>query len=132
VKRLHTLFTIQPNFLAMSNYLRQRNLRGICVYTTETIDRESIVHARVFAPHVGINEDPVTGTVQGQLSVCLFENGLLELKDGRCLYQAEQGDAMGRPGRVTVELNVDDQKPVSIRVGGSSVTVLEGEMIVHE
>ncbi len=132
VKRLHSLFGMQPNYLAMAEYLEQRNLRGICVFTTETIDRESIVHSRFFAPHVGVNEDPVTATVQAQLSVCLFENGLLDLHDGRCVYQGEQGDAIGRRGRVTVELNVDEQKPVSVKVGGSAITVLEGEMIVHE
>lgn len=132
VKRLHTLFTLRPNYLAMAAYLEQRHLRGVCVFTTETIDRESIVHSRFFAPHIGINEDPVTGTVQGQLSVCLFENGLLDLKDGRCVYQGEQGDAIGRRGRVTIELNVDEQKPVSVKVGGSAVTVLEGEILVQD
>ncbi len=132
VKRLHSLFTMQPNYLAMANYLEKRHLRGICVFTTETIDRESVVHSRFFAPHVGVNEDPVTPTVQGQLSVCLFENGLLDLRDGRCVYQGEQGDAIGRRGRITVELNVDEQKPVSVKVGGSAVTVLEGEMVVDE
>ncbi len=41
VKRLHTLFTMKPNFLQMANLLDQRNLRGMCVFTTETVDRES-------------------------------------------------------------------------------------------
>ena len=93
LKRLHTLFRMRPNYLALAQYLDQKNLRGLCVFTPETIDRESIVHTRFFAPHLGINEDPVTGTAQAQLSVCLFESGILELKEGRCVYQGEQGDA---------------------------------------
>jgi len=132
IKRLHTLFTLRPNYLAMAHFLEQKHLRGMSLFTTETIDRESIVHSRFFAPHLGVNEDPVTATAQAQLSVCLFEFGVLDLRDGRCVYQGEQGDAMGRRGRVSIELNVDDQKPVSVKVGGSAVTILEGDMLIQE
>lgn len=132
IKRLHTLFTLKPNLLNMASFLSSRNLGGMCIFTTETIDRESVVHSRFFAPHHGINEDPVTGSSHGPLAVCLYENGLLDVKDGRRVFQGEQGDAIGRRGRVTVELNVDDNKPVSVRIGGSAVTVMEGEMVVHD
>lgn len=132
VKRLHTLFTMKPNFLQMANLLGQRNLQGMCVFTTETVDRESTVHSRFFAPHNGINEDPVTGLMQGQLGVYLFDNGFLDITDGRSVFQAEQGDAMGRPGRVTIELNIDDHKPTSVKVGGNAVTVMDGTMVIHE
>ena len=132
LKRLHTLFTLRPNLIQLSNFLSSRNLDGLCVFTTETIDRESIVHSRFFAPHHGINEDPVTGASHGPLAVCLFENGILDIKDGRCVFQGEQGDAIGRRGRVTVELNVDENKPVSVKIGGNAVTVMEGEMVVHD
>lgn len=132
LKRLHTLFTMRPNFFAMAQYLEQKNLKGMSVFTTETIDRESIVHSRFFAPHLGVNEDPVTGSAQAQLSVCLFEYGLLDLKDGRCVYQGEQGDAIGRRGRVSIELNVDEQKPVSVKIGGSAVTILDSEMLIQD
>jgi PhzF family phenazine biosynthesis protein len=116
----------------MAQFLEMKHLRGMSLFTTETIDRESIVHSRFFAPHLGINEDPVTATAQAHLSVCLFEFGILDLRDGRCVYQGEQGDAMGRRGRVSIELNVDDQKPVSVKVGGNAVTILEGEMLIQE
>ncbi|HEV8537659.1 MAG TPA: PhzF family phenazine biosynthesis protein [Bacteroidota bacterium] len=132
IKRLHTLFTMKPNLMNMIHFLSSRNLGGLCVFTTETIDRESVVHSRFFAPHRGINEDPVTGSAHGPLAVALYENGMLELKDGRCVFQGEQGDAIGRRGRVTVELNVDDNKPVSVKIGGSAVTVMEGDMVVDD
>ncbi|MBI1804413.1 MAG: PhzF family phenazine biosynthesis protein [Ignavibacteria bacterium] len=132
VKRLHTLFTMKPNFLTMSNFLSGRKLRGMCIFTTETVDRGSVVHSRFFAPNIGINEDPVTGSAHGPLAVHLFESGILDIQNGRCIFQGEQGDAIGRRGRVTVELNVEDNKPTSVKIGGNAVTVLEGEMLVHE
>ncbi len=131
VKRLHTLFTMKPNFLTMSNFLTGRKLRGMCVFTTETVDRGSVVHSRFFAPNVGINEDPVTGSAHGPLAVHLFESGILDIQNGRCIFQGEQGDAIGRRGRVTVELDVENNKATSVKIGGNAITVLEGEMLVH-
>lgn len=132
VKRLHTLFTMKPNFLTMSNFLNGRKLRGMCVFTTETVDRESIVHSRFFAPNVGINEDPVTGSAHGPLAVHLFECGLLDVRNGQCTFRGEQGDAIGRRGRVTVELSVEQNRATSVKIGGNAVTVLEGEIVVQE
>jgi PhzF family phenazine biosynthesis protein len=132
LKRLHTLFSMKPNFLAMSNFLESRNLRGLCAFTTETVDRESVVHSRFFAPNCGINEDPVTGSSHAPLAVHLFQSGVLDLRNGRCVFQGEQGDAIGRRGRVTVELEVADNKPSSVKIGGNAVTVLQGEMLLHD
>ena len=131
IRRLHTLFTMRPNLLSMANFLTSRKLNGMCIFTTETIDRGSAVHSRFFAPNNGINEDPVTGSAHGPLAVLLFQYGLLEVQDGKCVFRGEQGDAIGRRGRVNVELTVDGKKPVSVRIGGSAVTVLEGEMLLH-
>ncbi len=132
VKRLHTLFTMKPNFNTMTAFMNSRKLQGVCVFTTETVDRASSVHSRFFAPNIGINEDPVTGSAHGPLAIHLFMNGLLEQKNGLCVFQGEQGDAIGRRGRVRVELQVENDHPQSVRIGGTAVTVLEGDMLVQD
>ncbi len=132
VKRLHTLFTVKPNFVMMSYFLESRNLHGICVFTTETVDRDSKVHSRFFAPNDGINEDPVTGSSHASLAVILYNNGLLQAQDGKCIFQGEQGDAIGRRGRVMVELDVDGKRPVFVKVGGKAVTVFEGDLLLKD
>jgi len=132
VKRLHTLFTMKPNFITMSYFLTSRNLRGLCVYTTETIDRESKVHSRFFAPNDGINEDPVTGSAHGPLTQLLIENGYLPSTPGSYKFQAEQGDSIGRKGRVQVRVEIDESMQPTIRIGGYAITVMEGEMLVSE
>ncbi len=150
VRRLHTLFALQPNFFALSQFLANRNLSGLCVFTTETVDRTSSVHSRFFAPHLGINEDPVTGSANGPLGVYLFENGAIEPggstqrprrtagaakkpsvdEDNVVTMIAEQGDAIGRKGRVTVRLTVRDHQVAGVSIGGRAVTVFSGEMLI--
>jgi len=130
IRRLHTLFSMKPNFFAMSQFLSNRNLIGLCVFTTETVDRGSAVHSRFFAPTVGINEDPVTGSANGPLGVYLFDRGEVEPVGDTVTLTGEQGDAIGRKGRVLIQLKVQGSRVLSVQIGGSAVTVLEGEMLI--
>lgn len=130
IRRLHVLYSIKPNFFALTNFLNQRNLQGICLFTLETIDRESFVHLRFFAPNEGIQEDPVTGSAHGPLAVYLYENKLLEPVDGVATYIAEQGDVLGRKGRINVTLSVENNKVQSIKIGGYAVTVFEADILI--
>ena len=130
IRRLHTMFSMKPNFQAIANFMKMRNLGGICVFTTETIDRTSSVHSRFFAPAAGIDEDPVTGSSNGPLGVYLLEFGLINPKDGACRIIAEQGDVIGRKGRVVVDLEVKEESVSAVKIGGQAVTVLQGELVV--
>ncbi len=128
IRRLHTIFAMKPNFFAMAQFLSNKGITGLCVFTTETVDRGSSVHSRFFAPTVGINEDPVTGSANGPLGVYLFERGELEATGGTMTIVGEQGDAIGRKGRVTIRLTVEGTQVTSVQIGGRAVTVLDGEM----
>ncbi len=132
VRRLHTIFAIKPNFFALAQFLTNRKLLGVCVFTTETIERKSTVHSRFFAPTVGINEDPVTGSANGPLGVYLFEQGMLDDKiNGDTInIIGEQGDVMGRKGRVTIQMHLRGKTVTSVMIGGRAITTLDGEMII--
>jgi PhzF family phenazine biosynthesis protein len=130
IRRLHTIFSMKPNFFAMSQFLSNRNLSGLCVFTTETVDKGSHVHSRFFAPTVGINEDPVTGSSNGPLGAYLFERGEVEPVGDAVTIIGEQGDVIGRKGRVTIKLAVQGSQVTSVQIGGRAVTVVEGEMLV--
>lgn len=97
-----------------------RDLRGFCLTTRETFEPASALHSRFFAPHLGVPEDPVTGSVHASLAVYLFR---LELVPER--FVAEQGDFLGRPGRLEIEAR-------GPRVGGRAVTVLTGELLLPD
>jgi PhzF family phenazine biosynthesis protein len=98
------------------------------VVSRETVDPGSGSHCRFFAPHYGIPEDIVTGSVHSSLGVWLLEAGTLPAANGRLVFTAEQGDGLGRPGRLQVELTVKAGHAARVRVGGSAVTVLTGTL----
>jgi trans-2,3-dihydro-3-hydroxyanthranilate isomerase len=130
IRRLHTIFSMKPNFFAMAQFLTNKGITGLCAFTTETVDRGSAVHSRFFAPTVGINEDPVTGSANGPLGVYLFERGEIESKGGTLTIIGEQGDPIGRKGRVTIRLGVAGTQVTSVQIGGRAVTVLDGELLL--
>ena len=132
VRRLHTIFSVKPNFFALAQFLSNRKLFGVCVFTTETIERKSAVHSRFFAPTEGINEDPVTGSANGPLGVYLYDQGMLDDKvvGDAITIIGEQGDVINRKGRVTIQLTLAGKVVKSVMVGGRAITTLDGEMII--
>jgi predicted PhzF superfamily epimerase YddE/YHI9 len=58
------------------------------------------------------------------------QQGLVGKSDGLIEMVGEQGDVMGRPGRVKVEVQVARGKPKSVAIVGNAVTVLEGTLRV--
>jgi PhzF family phenazine biosynthesis protein len=130
IRRLHTIFALKPNFFAMSQFLSNRNLSGLCVFTTETVDKGSAVHSRFFAPTLGINEDPVTGSANGPLGVFLYERGEVQTTQDVVTIVGEQGDAIGRKGRVNIRLGVKGSTVTSVEIGGRAVTIYSGEMLI--
>jgi len=128
VRRLSVLYEMQPDFELMKVVLRHKKLLGVCVFSTETVERSSTFHSRFFAPNDGINEDPVTGSANGPLGIYMVEQGLVGKSDGLIEMIGEQGDVIGRPGRVRVEVHVEYGKPKSVTIVGNAVTVVEGTL----
>jgi PhzF family phenazine biosynthesis protein len=125
---LRALHALVPDLRRLAALARDARLRGICVVACEGVEPGSLTHARFFAPHYGVAEDPVTGSVHAAVPVWLWEAGRLRAGGGVARFTAEQGDVLGRPGRVSVELHVVGDGPARVRVGGRAVTVLEGTM----
>lgn len=128
IRRLHSMFSMRPNLFALAQFLTNRKLEGLCVFTTETVDRRSAAHVRFFAPTVGINEDPVTGSATGPVGVYLVQHNLAAADGELAGLIVEQGDVMGRRGRVAVQVTVKNGVPAAVRIGGRAVTVLSGEI----
>jgi len=128
VRRLSVLYDLRPDFQTIKKVLMRKKLLGICIFSTETVDRSSTFHSRFFAPNDGINEDPVTGSANGPLGVYMVEQSLVGKSDGLIEMTGEQGDAIGRPGRVKVEVQVEHGRPKSVAIIGTAVTVVEGSL----
>jgi trans-2,3-dihydro-3-hydroxyanthranilate isomerase len=128
VRDLAALRAIEPDMRRLAALRAPQHARGVCAVSRETVDRGSASHCRFFAPHYGIPEDIVTGSVHSALGVWLLEAGALPAGDGRVVFTAEQGDGLGRPGRLQVELSVAGGHATRVRVGGRAVTVLTGRL----
>ncbi len=72
----------------------------------------------------------MTGSVHSSIGVWLLAAGLLHADGPLAAFTAEQGDGLGRPGRLRVELHVQGGAVDRVRVGGSAVTVLSGSIAV--
>ena len=75
------------------------------------------VTVRAFAAPLGVNEDPVTGSLNASLAQWLMADGLAPTR-----YVAAQGECLGRAGRVHMERDAGGQ----VWVGGASVTCVDG------
>jgi trans-2,3-dihydro-3-hydroxyanthranilate isomerase len=85
------------------------------------------VHARMFAPGIGVAEDPATGAAAVALGPWLA--GRLGREDGTHAWTIRQGAEMGRPGRIELAVDVVDQHATAVRVGGEAVPVTEGTLL---
>lgn len=97
--------------------------KSIFLFTTDTESRDAQVHARMFAPAMGVAEDPATGSAASALAGLLQEQDPAE---GQRRWRIEQGFEMGRPSLIELEADVAGGRITAVRVGGSSVLVSEG------
>ncbi|MEX2221294.1 MAG: PhzF family phenazine biosynthesis protein [Candidatus Rokuibacteriota bacterium] len=128
VRDLATLRALEPDMRRLAALRAAQHARGVCVISRETVEAGSGTHCRFFAPHYGVPEDIVTGSVHSSIGAWLLEAGALPAPDGRAVLTAAQGDGLGRPGRLQVELTVAAGRAVRVRVGGRAVTVLSGSL----
>lgn len=125
---LDALRALRPDMAALAAFASTHGLRGACVVSRETVTPGSVSHCRFFAPSFGIPEDIVTGSVHSPLALWLAEAGVVSLRGGRAAFTAEQGDTVGRPGRLAIEIEGGGGPVPRVRVGGSAVTVLSGSL----
>jgi trans-2,3-dihydro-3-hydroxyanthranilate isomerase len=85
------------------------------------------VHSRMFAPELGIVEDPATGGASGPLGCYLVEHGLVRGAAAR-LIVSQQGVAMGRASRIHIEITGDPGSISQVRIGGHAVRVGQGAL----
>jgi trans-2,3-dihydro-3-hydroxyanthranilate isomerase len=100
----------------------------LMVLTLETTDPGVNVHTRLFAPGLGIGEDPATGSASGGLGGYLIEHGIIPATLPTTHLIAEQGIEMQRPSRISIEVDGGPGDVQMVRVGGGVVPLIEGEL----
>ncbi|HUW63622.1 MAG TPA: PhzF family phenazine biosynthesis protein [Spirochaetia bacterium] len=97
--------------------------RAVLVFCPETYDQKNTLHVRVFAPCLGVPEDPATGSAGGCLAGYLLKYGYLGA--GQIDITVEQGYEVGRKSLLRLSGNVAEGK-ISVFVGGRVFTVAKG------
>jgi len=94
------------------------------LYCRETMRNKASFHARVFAPALGMAEDPATGSAAIALApvIHLFD----DLPEGPYAGMIEQGLEMGQPSEIFLEFEVENRQIRVVRIGGSAVFMQEG------
>lgn len=96
------------------------------IYTRETVNHDSSFHARMFAPAMGVDEDPATGSAAAAFAgiIMRFDEPL----KGKYEATIEQGYEMGRPSEMKLEMDVEEAGLTGVRLGGHAVPVMRGEL----
>jgi trans-2,3-dihydro-3-hydroxyanthranilate isomerase len=90
----------------------------------------SHLRSRMFAPRMGVPEDPATGAATASFGGYLASRA--PERDGTLHWVIEQGFEMGRPSILHLEVDKQDGRITAVRVGGSSVLMSEGWMEIPE
>jgi trans-2,3-dihydro-3-hydroxyanthranilate isomerase len=113
---------------ALTELFRGIEPAHVALFTEEVIDPSARFHARMFSPHLaGIVEDPATGSMAAPFGAYTARNGLLPAEP-KVTFLMEQGIEMGRPSQITVEVGYTGGQFHSLRIGGDSVLVGEGDI----
>jgi len=83
---------------------------------------------RMFAPLVGVPEDPATGSAAAAFAGYVASRS--SMRDGRLAFRIHQGLEMGRPSQLDVEIDVAGGSIAAVRVGGASVLITSGTLFV--
>lgn len=113
---------LRPHMPALRALSREIGCNGYFVFQQppKRTDGEAVTDGRMFAPAIGITEDPVTGNANGPLGAYLVRHALMP-HDGRVLrFQGRQGRALRRDGIVHVEVAVTNGEPMAVSIAGEA------------
>jgi trans-2,3-dihydro-3-hydroxyanthranilate isomerase len=95
------------------------------VFSRERGDYGATVYSRMFAPGLGVFEDPATGAASGPLGCYLVKHGVVPPEQAGKILSL-QGVKMGRPSWIHIAIGMDGGEINKVQIGGEAVLVGEG------
>jgi trans-2,3-dihydro-3-hydroxyanthranilate isomerase len=127
LKTRSALHAARPRAEIFSEHIKADLAGGLLLYVTDKED-DVDVHVRMFAPLLGVPEDPATGAANAALAgllASLRAEGDLKLR-----LTIAQGVQMGRPSRLEASAEKRDGKVTGMWIGGRCVPVMRGSLQV--
>lgn len=103
-----------------------RGVDGAYCYTRQCVRTQSSFHTRMFAPDIGVPEDPATGSAAVGFAhvIQMFD----QVPDGAIKRTIEQGLEMGRPSTIQLISTVVRGKLEGVRIGGAALRIADGTL----
>jgi trans-2,3-dihydro-3-hydroxyanthranilate isomerase len=129
VESIESVGRARPDLSVWKDALSDTSATGAYVFAYGGQRTDSDIHARFFAPDLGIPEDPATGAAASAMGGYLGSRCSDE--DGTRSWIIEQGIEMGRPSEV--HLTVERRQGVvsAVSVGGRAVRICEGSIDIE-
>ncbi|MDV3425732.1 MAG: PhzF family isomerase [Bacillota bacterium] len=132
IKSIETLNKLQPDYTALARLSKVIKCNGYYFFTVDSQDSDILIHGRMFAPAIGINEDPVTGNANGPLGAYLVHHNLVRHNNSLLRFKAKQGEAINRTGIIEVEVKIENNEPAEVKISGNAVIAFKSELILND
>ena len=127
VRDLATMRRLSFNRDLSRRALEPLEVSEVFAFALEVEKAGSTVHSRMFAPELGVPEDPATGGASGPLGSYLVRYGVVSAQPKASIV-SEQGIEMGRPSFIHIEITQEANEITEVKVGGRTVFVGGGEI----
>ncbi|WP_373076486.1 PhzF family isomerase [Fusobacterium varium] len=128
IKNYKQLHNLKPNMKELNELSNIINCNGYFVFTFDSDEKEILLKGRMFAPAIGIEEDPVTGNANGPVGAYIVKYKLAKFEDNNFKFSAKQGISIGREGKINVNVNIENEEPVQVQVSGTATIVFKTEI----
>lgn len=129
IKSRKKLNQLQPSAEALTVLSEVINCNGYFVFTLDTDQAAVFSYGRMFAPAIGITEDPVTGNAHGPLGGYLVQHGLIPITGDTVKFIGRQGEAIHRLGEVHVTVNLENGIPSRVQIKGQAVAIFRTSLL---
>ncbi|QBD80372.1 PhzF family phenazine biosynthesis isomerase [Ktedonosporobacter rubrisoli] len=128
IRSRSTLNRLAPDIETLHNLSKRLGCHGCFVFTFDPEVSEILTWGRMFAPAMGISEDPVSGNAHGPLGAYLVRHRLVPVEGDGFHFTGYQGEVLRRWGQVDVFVYHPAGVLDWVQVGGHAVTVFQAEI----
>ncbi|NHJ40542.1 MAG: PhzF family phenazine biosynthesis protein, partial [Asgard group archaeon] len=130
IKSLDAIKSISLDAQKQLSTLESFCTQQLLVFTKETDHEDSHAHVRMFAPGVGVIEDPATGSAAGPLGAYLEHYKIIDNHNSGEAYNLEQGFEIKRPSKLITKCLIENQEIINMHVSGKVRKIAEGEFFL--
>lgn len=128
IQSIEKLHNLSPNMTMLNSLSKLIGCNGYYVFSLSSKHSKFLTHGRMFAPAIGILEDPVTGNANGPLGAYLVKHNLVEHDNTLFSFTGIQGEAIGRSGTVAVKVKITNGEPTQVQIGGTAIIVFKTQL----